>query len=148
MKRAAVGLVLAVQASFAMSVHAAPVSDISQEWSGYWNAKNLRAILPLYARAPVFHPAVGHGWVGADAIARNFAGLLANYDPHIVLRSARSEVSGALAFDSGTYDETVAPVKGGAEIRASGGYLFVFRRENGRWKILEQSWTEFEPVKL
>jgi ketosteroid isomerase-like protein len=125
------------------------VSDISEQWAGYWNAKNLGAIMTLYGPEPMFLPTTGHGWQGAAEIRKNFAGLLANYDPRINLHSVRSEVSGNLAYDSGTYDEVVAPVKGGKAIHASGNYLFLFKRaKGGRWKILEQTWTEFEPVKL
>ncbi len=135
--------------SAARDVRGAAVSDVSEQWAGYWNAKNLNAIMTLYAPEPVFFPTVGRGWEGTAAIRKSFAGLLATYDPRINLHSARSEVSGSLAYDSGSYDEVVAPVKGGKAIRASGNYLFVFKRaKGGRWKILEQTWTEFEPVKL
>lgn len=133
----------------AREVQGTVVSDVSEQWAGYWNAKNLDAIMTLYAPEPVFFPTVGRGWEGRAAIRKSFAGLLATYDPRINLHSAHSEVSGNLAYDSGSYDEVVAPVKGGKAIRASGNYLFLFKRaKGGRWKILEQTWTEFEPVKL
>ena len=136
-------------ASRAAPVHLTPVTDISQQWAGYWNAKNLDAVMTLYAPEPTFMPTVGEAWVGTTSIRREFAGVLAVYDPHIVLHSLRSESSGTLAYDSGTYDETVAPVKGGAPIQASGSYLFLFQKQkHGGWKILEQTWTEREPVKF
>ena len=125
------------------------VSDIGEQWAGYWNAKNLDAIMTLYGPEPMFLPTTGHGWQGVAEIRKNFAGLLATYDPRINLHSVRSEASGNLAYDSGSYDEVVAPVKGGKAIHASGSYLFLFKRaKGGGWKILEQTWTEFEPVKL
>jgi ketosteroid isomerase-like protein len=124
-------------------------TDVSEQWAGYWNAKNLAAIMTLYAPAPVFLPTSGERWAGASAIRANFAKGLAQYDPRLTLRSVASEVSGNLAYDSGAYEEVVAPVKGGRAIRAKGNYLFVFRRGRGtRWKILEQIWTEFDPAKL
>ncbi|MEI9932487.1 MAG: DUF4440 domain-containing protein [Rhizomicrobium sp.] len=129
--------------------HITPVMDISQQWTGYWNAKNLKAVMMLYAPEPVFHPAVGATWEGEALIRKNFAGLLKDYDPDIVLHSVRSETSGTLAYDSGTYDETIARVKGGAPIKAHGSYLFLFQRQkHGGWKILEQTWTERDPVKF
>jgi len=40
-------------------------------------------------------------------------------------------------------------VKGGKAIHAQGTYLFLFKRVGrGRWKIVEQTWTSFEPAKL
>ena len=46
--------------------------------------------------------------------------------------------------------KVMAPAKGGKAIRAKGNYLFVFARRNRRsgWKIVEQTWTEFDPKKL
>jgi ketosteroid isomerase-like protein len=126
-----------------------PVMDVSQQWAGYWNAKNLDAVMALYAPEPNFMPTIGEAWTGVTSIRKEFAGVLAVYDPHIVLHSLRSETSGTLAYDSGNYEETVAPVKGGAAIRTSGSYLFVFQKQkHGGWKILEQAWTEREPVKF
>lgn len=130
-------------------VHYTPVMDISQQWAGYWNAKNMKAVIALYAPEPVFHPTVGPTWEGAAEIRKNFAVLLKDYDPDITLHSLRSETSGMLAYDSGTYDETIARVKGGAPIKARGSYLFLFQKQKrGGWKILEQTWTEREPVKF
>ena len=129
--------------------HASTVTDVSEQWAGYWNAKNLKAVLTLYGDDPVFCPTVGRNWNGIAQIRKNFAGLLAVYDPRIVLTSRRSEMAGDLAYDSGSYEEVIAPVKGGKAIHAAGTYLFLFKREKGRrWKIVEQTWTSFEPVKL
>jgi len=124
-------------------------SDVSAQWAGYWNAKNLGAVLTLYGPAPIFCPTEGQAWNGVSAIRKNFAGLLAKYDPRLVLTSTRSELSGDLAYDAGTYEEVIAPAKGGKAIRAQGTYLFLFKRgARRRWKIIEQTWTEFEPIHL
>lgn len=140
---------LLVTAAGAAPVHVTPVTDISQQWAGYWNAKNLKAVMTLYAPEPVFHSTVGPAWEGTAAIRRNFTALLKDYDPDIALHSERSQTSGTLAYDSGSYDETIARVKGGAPIRARGSYLFLFQKQKrGGWKILEQSWTEREAVKF
>jgi len=125
------------------------VGDVSTAWAANWNAKYLDAVMKLYAPEPVFLPAIGPRWTGAAAIRKNFAGLLAIYNPHLVLHPVKIEFSGDLAYDSGAYEETVMPVKGGAPIRAKGNYLFLFKRAaNGNWKILEQTWTSLKPVKL
>jgi ketosteroid isomerase-like protein len=142
-------LLLAILPFAIAAAHASTVTDVSQEWAGYWNAKNLKSVLTLYGDAPIFCPTNGHSWNGIAQIRKNFAGLLAVYDPRIVLTSVKSEMAGDLGYDSGTYEEVVAPVKGGKAIRAAGTYLFLFKREkNKRWKIVEQTWTSFEPVKL
>jgi ketosteroid isomerase-like protein len=132
--------VISVASSFA-----SPAS-LSQEWATDWSGKKLDAVLALYAPAPVFLPTIGPRWTGLATIRKNFAGLLANYDPHIVLTSLETGTSGRFGYDSGTYDETITPMKGGKPIPSRGGYLFLFERgTDGAWKILEQSWGSFDP---
>jgi ketosteroid isomerase-like protein len=141
--------VLLVAPAAAAPVHYTRVMDISQQWAGYWNAKNLKAVMTLYAPEPVFHSTVGPAWEGAASIRKNFAGVLKDYDPDVTLHSERSETSGTLGYDSGTYSETIARVKGGAPIKARGSYFFLFQKQKrGGWKILDQIWTEREAVKF
>jgi len=105
--------------------------------------------MTLYAPDAIFLPAQGNAWHGKAEIRKQCAALLKVYDPHIELTSEHAESSGALAYDTGTYEETIDPVKGGKSIHAKGGYLFIFKRgRDGRWRIVEQSWTSLAPVKL
>ena len=132
------------------SIPAQAADSLSDKWAEDWSAKKLDAVIALYAPEPVFLPTIGPRWVGLAAIRRNFAGLLENYDPHVVLHSLETARSGTLGYDSGTYEETITPVKGGKPIPSRGAYLFLFQREKGgAWKILEQTWTSFDaPPKL
>jgi len=147
--KAPIYALVCLAATACTTAYAQAPQSLSTEWAADWSSKNLDAVMRLYAPEPVFLPTVGAGWEGTDSIRKNFAGILATYSPHIVLHSTKSETSGTLAFDSGTYDETITPVKGGKPIPAKGDYLFVFQKQkNGDWKILEQTWTELEPVNL
>lgn len=143
-------LTLLFGAFLAQAAHAAPVSDLTQQWAGYWNAKNLEATLTLYAPEPTFLPTSGERWEGTAAIRKNFARLLKRFDPRLTMQSIKSETSGNLAYDSGSFDEVLAPAKGGRAIHAKGHYLFVFQRKSKRsgWKILEQVWTQVDSSKL
>ena len=120
---------------------------LSAQWAALWSAKNLAAVMELYAPRPVFLPTIGPRWEGTDNIRKNFAGILSAYDPQIRLRSIASESSGDLGYDSGVYDETITPAKGGKPIASKGSYLFVFQRQEagGSWRILEQTWTSDAP---
>jgi uncharacterized protein (TIGR02246 family) len=147
--KAAIYALACVAATAGTTVYAQAPQSLSTEWAADWSSKNLEAVMKLYAPEPVFLPTVGAGWEGTDSIRKSFAGILAIYSPHIVLHSSKSQTSGDLAFDSGTYDETITPVKGGKPIPAKGGYLFVFQKQkDGGWKILEQTWTELEAINL
>ena len=142
-------IAIAALALSAAAAQATPVQDISQQWAGYWNAKNLKAVMTLYAPTPVFLPTSGDRWEGVPSIRKHFAEALKQYDPRLTMQSVVSGASGNLAYDSGTYDEILAPAKGGKQIHAKGNYLFLFQKQHrGGWKILEQTWTEFDPAKL
>ena len=124
-------------------------SDVSAAWASDWSTKNLDAVMALYAPDAEFMPGSTESWVGTAVIRKSFAGVLSQYSAKVHLHSVRIEASGNLAYDSGLYDETVTPVKGGKALQFRGNYLFVFRHvKNGEWKILEQTWTEFGPSKL
>jgi|SRR5580704_18368374 uncharacterized protein (TIGR02246 family) len=132
-------------ASSCADASAALANSLSAEWASDWSAKKLDAVMTLYAPEPVFLPTVGLRWVGLGMIRKNFGQLLAEYNPHIALHSINADSSNNLAYDSGTYEETITPVKNGRAITTKGAYLFVFQRQkDGDWKILEQTWTDFE----
>ncbi|MGD0865459.1 MAG: nuclear transport factor 2 family protein [Rhizomicrobium sp.] len=140
----AASLIVSYQAEAALSP-----PELSSVWAADWSTKNLDAVMQLYAQNPVFLPTVGASWDGTAAIRKNCAGVQAKFNPHIALHSIWSEASGDLAYDSGTYEETLVPVSNGKPIHAKGNYIFIFqRRANGPWKILEQTFTELEPIPL
>lgn len=118
--------------------------ELSARWAAGWSAKDLDGLMALYAPEPVFLTASGERWEGAETIRAHFAEGLAEYNPQLAVKSLKSETSGDLAYDSGSYEETTTAVHGsGGAIRAKGGYLFVFQRQtDGGWKILEQVWTQ------
>jgi ketosteroid isomerase-like protein len=124
-------------------------TDITQQWAADWRSKKLDAIMVLYASEPVFSPGAGGRWVGAAVIRKNFAAVLAQYTADLDLQSLRSSSSGELGYDSGSYEEVVTPVRSGATLHYKGNYLFLFQRQKtGAWKILEQTWTAYDPAKL
>jgi ketosteroid isomerase-like protein len=129
------------------AARAAPVEDVSQQWAGFWNAKNLGAVMTLYAPAPLFITGTAERWDGAASIRKHFAVVLKQVDPRLMLTSVKSGSSGTLGFDSGTFDEILAPAKGGKAIHARGTYVFLFQHGKHGWKVLEQSWTEYAPPK-
>jgi uncharacterized protein (TIGR02246 family) len=127
----------------AVPAPAAEPAAVSVQWAAVWSAKDLDGLMALYAPEPAFLTTSGERWQGASTIRAHFAEGLAEYNPQLTVTSLKSEASGDLAYDSGSYEETTAAVKGGGAIHARGNYLFVFQRQkDGRWKILEQAWTQ------
>jgi ketosteroid isomerase-like protein len=117
--------------------------DVSATWASNWSAKKLDAVMRLYAPQPVILPASGERWEGTETIRRNLADQLARFNIDIRLQSRLGAMAGELGYDSGTYDETIVPLKYGKPRHFVGSYLFLFQMQaDGEWKILEQSWTE------
>jgi uncharacterized protein (TIGR02246 family) len=150
MRRAFVLSCLLVLAATPAPARGQSYASLITRWAADWTAGNLDAVMALYAPDAVFHPNGSERWSGRAAIARNFAGVLSKFRADLHLHSVRSEASGDLAYDSGTYAETVRAVSGGKKpLHLTGDYVFLFRRgAGGDWKILEQTWTEYGPQKL
>ena len=144
-----IGIVANLPTSAAAHASDKTVSVLSANWAADWHAKNLDAIMALYASDAAFQPASHERWDGTAAIRKNFANLLSQFNTNLRMQSLRSDASGDLGYDSGTYVEDVTRAKGSAAMHFSGSYLFLFQRQkNGEWKILEQTWTEFNPTNL
>ena len=75
----------------------------------------------------------------AVAFMREFLGT---FDLQIRYSSDEVQVRGELAFDRGTYSQTLTPRSGGAPIRESGQYLWLYaRRPDGSWEFLRVIWN-------
>jgi ketosteroid isomerase-like protein len=145
----AIVMIVSALAMFSQAQAAPTPAELSSIWAVDWSAKNLDAVMQLYASNPVFLPTVGASWDGLSAIRKNCEGLQAKFNPHIVVHSIWNAASGELAYDSGAYDETLVPAAGGKTIYSKGNYIFIYRRRaSGPWKIVEQTFTELEPIAL
>lgn len=88
-------------------------------------------------------PARTHGMA---ALRQLFQTITTTFDSDLTFNSQRVEVSGDLAYDSGTYTETIVTRATGKTQHMAGDYLTVYRREraangNALWLIVEQVWT-------
>lgn len=130
-----------LQAGPSNSGEAKGVAQISEEWAKQWSAKNLDAVMALYANDAVFLPSTGSRITGRAAIRDLFAKALAANSSELHVQSKVTEQSGDLAYDSGEYDETMT--SGGVTRTGRGNYLVVLRRDRKRqWRIVEHMWTD------
>jgi uncharacterized protein (TIGR02246 family) len=116
------------------------VGLVHETWAIDWNDKRLDHVMTLYAEDAVFMRPNDLRTTGWPAIRSLFADTIATNTPHIIFHPITIERSGNLAYDSGTYEETI--LSGGVTRAFHGDYLFVLKRESdGRWLIAQQTWT-------
>jgi len=80
---------------------ASDVAQISQQWAKEWSAKNLDAVIALYAEDAVFLTATGSRTTSRAAIRELFEKALAGNTSDLRVHSKVTEQSGDLAYDSG-----------------------------------------------
>jgi ketosteroid isomerase-like protein len=99
--------------------------------------------MALYTQDAVFLQPTGERVTGLAAIRSLFVQVMGAVTSEPTLTSVDLDVSGDLAYDSGTYSETLTSVATGAKTSAKGSYLMVLKRGgDGQWRIQQQMWSQ------
>jgi uncharacterized protein (TIGR02246 family) len=123
------------------------IAKLRNEWVKDLHTKQLDQIAALYAEDAEFLLATGTRVSGRAAIRELCKNVMATMTSDITLRTATSERSENLAYDSGDYSETLTSVADGTVTPYKGTYVMIFRRQaNGAWVIAEQVWTDASPA--
>ncbi len=142
-------LILALQSSGSASAATAtadPFVGLRTQWASDLHAKKIDDSLAQYADDADFMSDAGRTH-GMAALRDLFRTVTATYDSDLTFTSDRVEISGDLAYDSGTYAETLVTRTTGKSQRMAGNYLTIYRRTtvgangNAVWLIKEQMWT-------
>lgn len=137
----AVGRSLAAQEEIAPFRSESPIDKLRQQWVTDWNLKEINQIMPLYAPDAMFFTASGERAIGQAAIRELFERMRDSNISNLRLHSLAVEHSGDLAYDSGSYRETVA-LPDNPEHEIQGSYLAVYKLQpDGRWLIVQHVWT-------
>jgi ketosteroid isomerase-like protein len=141
-------LFLALQAAPPPSTPAAqpdPFAALRDQWAKDLHAKHIDDSLAQYASDADFISDTGRTH-GTAAIRQLFTTITATFDSDLTFTSQRVEISSELAYDSGTYKETLLNRATGKSQNMAGDYLTIYRRTkaangNAVWLIAEQFWT-------
>ena len=121
------------------------IEHVREDWAADWNAKRISEIMRLYAPDAVFLQPNSERTTGVESIRALFAKVLAANTPHIAFHGITIEGSDNLAYDSGTYEETIT--SGAATRSTRGDYLLILKRQpDGRWLIVQQAWSDASAV--
>ena len=119
------------------------IAELRSNWCKYLHAKQLDPEMDLYAEDAVFLQPTGERITGLPAIRKLFVEVMAAVTSEPLLTSVDLEVSGMLAYDSGTYQETLTNVSTRAKTEVHGSFLMVLKRQNdGKWRIQQQMWSQ------
>ncbi len=99
------------------------------------NANDIDTILGLYGRDPVFMPQHAPALVGRDAVRAGYEQVFATIKLAIRFEIHEIEEAGDLAWARTSSAGKTRILAAGAEVEEGNNELFVFRREDGVWKI-------------
>ena len=116
--------------------------QLREEWARKLHDKRIDASVAQYATDGEFIEPDGSRVQGTEAIHKLYENITATFDSDLVFDSRRVEISGDLAFDSGTFRETLVMRADGKRLFSTGSYLTVYRKgQDGSWPIVQQVWT-------
>jgi len=119
------------------------IEALRAEWVQDLEEQKLEPSLALFTDDAVFLTPDGTRMAGKDAIRGLYQQVFATYSGKIVLNPKQLAVAQYMAYESGSFHETLTTVKTGAKRLSTGSYLMVYRRDpDGKWQIAQQAWTE------
>jgi ketosteroid isomerase-like protein len=125
-----------------LAAQAQPFAGLREQWARDLHDKNVDASVALYAPNAVFIQPDGTRVQGTAAIRDLYRKVTSTFDSTLVFSPREIEASGDLAYDSGTYTETLVTRATGQQMQMAGSYLTVYRGSKAAgWKIVEQVWT-------
>jgi ketosteroid isomerase-like protein len=119
-----------------------PFGKLRREWVQDLHEKRPEASTALYGPDGVFIQPDGTRVKGSAAIRSLYEKITSTFDSTLNFSSERVQISGDLAYDSGTYTETLVTRARQKSALIKGSYLTIYRRsKDGHRKIIEQMWT-------
>jgi len=119
-----------------------PFTTLRADWARNLHDKKIDASVAQYAPDAEFIDPGGNRIVGTQALRQLFTTVTQTFDSDLKFQSQRVVTSSDLAYDSGTYHETLMLRSSGKQQLSTGSYLTVYQRTNSSpWLITEQVWT-------
>ena len=108
-------------------------------WMRFVTSKNVDSLMTLYASDAVSYGPGMAPAIGIDQVKASYAEFVksAIADPKINQLGINFSDDGAMAYDHGTYSLLVTP-PGGKPATMYGTYLNVFRKVDGKWKLVAE----------
>ncbi len=99
------------------------------------NTNDIDTILGLYGQAPVFMPQHAPALVGRDAVRAGYRQVFDTIQLNVEFTIHEVEILGDTAWARTSSAGRTRILAAGVEVAEGNNELFVFKRENGDWKI-------------
>lgn len=111
------------------------LQSVLQSYEAALNTNDIDTILGLYGSEPVFMPQHAPALVGRDAVRAGYEQVFASIKLAIRFEVHEIEEAGDWAWARTSSAGRTRILAAGVEVAEGNNELFVFRRENGAWKI-------------
>jgi len=121
------------------------VQSVLQSYEAALNSNDIDTILSLYGREPVFMPQHAPALVGRDAVRAGYEQVFATIKLDVSFTIHEVEEVGAWAWARTSSAGRTRILAVDAEVAEGNNELFVFRREDGAWKIHRYLFSTTQP---
>lgn len=109
------------------------------------NSNDIESILSLYGEAPVFMPQHAPALVGREAVRAGYRQVFETIKLNVEFTIHEVEVLGDTAWARTSSAGRTRILAAGIEVQEGNNELFVFKRENGVWKIHRYLFATTQP---
>ena len=121
------------------------VQSVLQSYEAALNSNDIDTILNLYGREPVFMPQHAPALVGRDAVRAGYEQVFATIKLDVRFTIHEVEEVGTWAWARTSSAGRTRILAADAELAEGNNELFVFRREDGAWKIHRYLFSTTQP---
>lgn len=122
-----------------------PIQTILKSYGAALNGNDIEAIMGLYGNTPVFMPQHAPALVGRDAVRAGYTRVFNTIKLNVRFDVHEVEEAGEWAWARTSSAGRTRILSNGAENTEGNNELFVFRRENGAWKIHRYLFSTNQP---
>jgi uncharacterized protein (TIGR02246 family) len=121
------------------------VQSVLRSYEAALNSNAVDTILDLYGSEPVFMPQHAPALVGRDAVRAGYEQVFATIKLDVRFEIHEVEEAGDYAWARTSSAGRTRILAAGVEVAEGNNELFVFRRENGTWKIHRYLFSTTQP---
>lgn len=121
------------------------IQSVLRSYEAALNSNDIDTILNLYGREPVFMPQHAPALVGRDAVRAGYEQVFATLKLDVSFTIHEVEEVGAWAWARTSSAGRTRILAVDAEVAEGNNELFVFRREDGAWKIHRYLFSTTQP---